>query len=88
MAEKNTLKHHSELTNQFIALANKMKDDGDETAIISAALMASSAIYATYATAGNDGYLQPAGIDKVTDVYKKHLAYTQQFKKAEAEQKK
>lgn len=86
--EKNTQEHHNKLTNQFVALANKMKDDGDDIQIISAALMASSAIYATYATSGNEGYLHQSGIDKVSNAYKENLTFIQQVKKAEQEQKK
>jgi len=85
--EKNTREHHNKLTNQFVALANKMKDDGDDINLISAALMASSAIYATYITSGNEGYLQQSGIDKVANTYKENLAFIQEVKKVEQEEK-
>ena len=83
--EKNTREHHHQLTNQFVALANKMKDDGDDINIISAALMASSAIYVTYVASGNEGYLQQSGIDKVANAYKENLTFIQEVKKTEQE---
>ncbi|MCV6613927.1 MAG: DUF3144 domain-containing protein [Cellvibrionaceae bacterium] len=77
---------HSRYTNQFIELANKLKDEGGEIEIISAALMSASGIYATYTTSGNEGYLHPSGIDKVTQVYKNNLTFIQNLKKAQVEQ--
>lgn len=83
MDNEQTLETHNKLTNEFVALANSMKDQGHDIKLISAALMASSAIYATYSTSGNEGYLHDSGIDKVADIYKKHLAYVQLAKKTD-----
>lgn len=88
METPNSNEHLTRLTNELIALANKMKDEGSDIHIISAALMSSSAIYATYTTSGNEGYLHESGINKVADTYKKTLTSIQQIKKDEVEQKK
>jgi len=51
--------------------------------MVSAALMAASGIYVTYVTAGNDGGLQPSGVDKVVMMYRRNLEHIQERKKAE-----
>lgn len=83
MDNEQKLELHHQLMNQFVDLANSMKDEGHDINLISAALMASSALYATYSSSGNEGYLHESGIDKVAEIYKKHLAYVQQAKKTE-----
>lgn len=75
-----------ELSRRFIELANQMKDEGQEIRRISSGLMQASAIYATYAAAGNAGYLQESGVKKVADVYVNGLRELQNVKKAAAEQ--
>ena len=75
-------KEHNECTNKFIALANELKDEGFETHLVSAALMAASGIYATFITAGNTGGLQPSGVDKVVMMYRRNLEHIQERKKA------
>ncbi len=75
-----------ELSSRFIELANEMKDAGQDIKRISSGLMQASAIYATYAAAGNQGYLQESGVKKVADVYVNGLREIQQVKKAAAEQ--
>ncbi len=77
---------HSQYTAEFIELANKLKDNGGDIEVISAALMSASGIYATYTTSGNEGYLHESGIDKVVEVYKNNLNYIQNLKKAQAEE--
>jgi len=76
---------HSQYTSEFIAVANKLKEAGGDIEVISAALMSASGIYATYSTSGNEGFLHDAGIEKVTEVYKKNLAYIQEIKKSQVE---
>lgn len=76
---------HQNATERFISLANEMKDDGLETNVISAALMSASAIYATYTAAGNNGVLQPSGVDKVAEIYRANLAHIQKRKREELE---
>ncbi len=83
MDDEQKLVLHHQLMNKFVDLANTLKDEGNDINLISAAMMASSALYATYSTSGNEGYLHDSGIEKVGDIYKKHLAYVQQAKKAE-----
>ncbi len=82
MSKSDTELHH-ECLNRFIALANTMKDEGANTAVVSAALMASSAVYATYVAAGNSGALAPSGVDKVVEAYRGNLARVQEMRKAE-----
>lgn len=75
-----------ELSSRLIGLANQMKDEGQDIRRISSALMQASAVYATYAAAGNEGYLQDSGVKKVADVYANGLREIQKAKKAAAEQ--
>lgn len=80
-------KDHDHCTHQFIELANELKDQGQNPQLISAALMAASGIYATYITAGNEGGLQPSGVDKVVMMFRRNLEHIQERKKAENEAK-
>ncbi len=75
------------LTSQFIDLANQLKDKGHQNEKINAALIAASATYSTYLTAGNDGYLKETGVEKVMKVYKRILENIQRAKKADIEAK-
>ncbi len=84
----NNKESHNQCTHEFIALANKMKDEGHDPQLISAALMAASGIYATFITAGNTGGLQPSGVDKVVMMYRRNLEHIQERKKEENEVKK
>ena len=75
---------HDHCTRQFIELANQLNSEkGFDRNLISAALMASSGIYATYVAAGNSGALEPSGVDKVVDLYRRNLEHIQALKKAE-----
>ena len=76
---------HNHCTQKFITLANELKDLGHDPQLVSAALMAASGIYATYVTAGNQGGLQPSGVDKVVMMYRRSLEHIQERKKAENE---
>ncbi len=79
---------HNQATSEFIELANKMVNDrGFDSKLVSAALMAASGVYATFIAAGNQGFLAPGGVDKVTEMYKNNLAYIQNRKKEELEAK-
>jgi hypothetical protein len=75
----------SDVSARFIALANEIKDQGLDPKLISSALMQASAIYATYAAAGNNGFLQDSGVQRVAEVYRKGLAELQKFKRASLE---
>ena len=76
--------NHNLCTNEFIELANKLKKDGYDTKLVSTALMAASGIYATYTAAGNAGALEPSGVDKVVNMYRKNLEHIQERKKKDA----
>ena len=78
---------HSECTNRLISLANELKNEGHSQQLVSAALMAASGIYATFISAGNNGGLQPSGVDKVVLMYRRNLEFIQERKKAERESK-
>lgn len=81
------LQAHNEATQRFIDLANEMKNQGMDTRLVSAALMSASGIYATYTAAGNEGFLQGTGIDKVAAIYKRNLNYIQERKQEELKKK-
>ena len=80
-------KHHY-CTNKFIKLANELKKEELDPALVSGALMAASAVYATYAAGGNDIALEPSGVDKVVAVYRRTLEHHQVLKKNQLMQKK
>lgn len=73
---------HKYCTNKFIELANQLKDEKISTTMVSGALMTASAIYATFVAAGNNGALEPTGVDKVTALYRRTLERHQQSKRA------
>jgi hypothetical protein len=79
---------HRYCTNKFIELANQLKDEKIDPALVSGALMTASGIYATYLAAGNRGALQPSGIDKVVALYRRTLEHHQEVKKAQVQQEK
>jgi hypothetical protein len=76
---------HDHCTRKFIDLANEMQAEGYEPQLISAALMSASGIFATFVSAGNEGGLQPSGVDKVVMMYRRNLEHIQEIKKTQAE---
>ena len=78
---------HMYCTNKFIELANQLKNENIDTTLINGAMMTASGIYATYVAAGNDGALEPAGVDKVVDVYRRTLEHHQTVKRAQIQSK-
>ena len=76
-------KQHQYCTNRFIELANQLKDEKVDPALVSGALMTASGIYATFVAAGNNGILEKSGVDKVVDLYRRTLEQFQKIKKAE-----
>jgi len=74
-------KNHEQAVNEIIELSNKLKNNGSDIQLVSAALMSASAIYSTYAYAGNEGYLQKNGVDKIVRMYDKQLKHIQELKK-------
>ena len=79
--------NHQHCTHKFIDLANELKSEGFDIKLISAALMSASGIYATYTAAGNDGALNPSGVDKVVELYRVNLEHIQSAKKNEVTRK-
>jgi len=77
---------HRYCTNKFIELANQLKDDRIDPALVSGALMTASGIYATFVAAGNRGALEPSGVDKVVALYRRTLEHHQEVKKAQLQQ--
>jgi hypothetical protein len=72
---------HQDCTNRIIELANELKNEGIDPALISGALMTASGIYATFVAAGNNGTLEATGVKKVVDLYQNTLEKFQQIKK-------
>jgi hypothetical protein len=72
---------HKQATNQFIDLANALKNGGIDPTLVSGALMTASSIYATYVAAGNNGALEPGGVDKVVELYRRTLEHFQTVKR-------
>ena len=72
---------HRYCTNKFIELANQLKDEKVDPALVSGALMTASGVYATYVAAGNQGVLQPSGVDKVVAMYRRTLEHHQKAMK-------
>ena len=74
-----------ECVNEFIALANAMKDKGISLQVVSSGLMTASALYAIYTVGGNDGALKQTGIEKLTELFNLELENVQKAKIAQAE---
>jgi hypothetical protein len=68
---------HRYCTNKFIELANQLKDEDINPALVSGAMMTASGVYATYVAAGNQGALEPSGVDKVVALYRRTLEHHQ-----------
>ena len=79
--EQGNRAEYNELVKRFIDLANEMKNSGKSAPMVSAALMSASGVYATYASAGNKGYLKEGGVTKITEVYRRTLMNVQRMKK-------
>jgi len=79
---------HQYCTNKFIKLANELKDENINPVLVSGALMTASGVYATYIAAGNEGALEPGGVDKVVALYRRTLEHHQNVKKAQIQEKK
>jgi len=79
----NERENHDLCTRKFIDLANSLKDEGHPVQLVSAALLAASGIYLTFATAGNAGALEPSGVDKAVAMFRRNLEHIQARKKSE-----
>lgn len=76
---------HDECTARFIDLANAMKDEGLPVNVVSWALMTACGTYATYSVVGNEGGLNPSGVDKITDAFRQNLQNLQALRKRQQE---
>ena len=83
MAEDNAASHQK-CTEKFIDLANAMSEEGMSRELVSAALMSASGLYATYTAAGNEGGLNPSGVEKVVTAYERSLKHIQEVKNKQA----
>jgi len=72
---------HQYCTNKFIELANQFKNEEIDPNLVSGSLMTASAVYATFIAAGNDGALEPGGVDKVVTLFRRTLEHHQKLKK-------
>jgi Protein of unknown function (DUF3144) len=77
----NDAEQHRYCTNKFIELANEFKTEKIDINVISGALMTASAVYATYVASGNNGTLNPSGVDKVMAIYRRTLEHHQDTKR-------
>ncbi len=75
-----SLKDHQASTEKFIALANELTQGGLPAELVSHAMMTASGLFATFTIAGNEGGLNPSGVDKVVDAYRQSLEHIQRVK--------
>lgn len=68
---------------KFIDLANALKEEGMPIKAVNWGLMNASATYSTYSVVGNQGGLNPSGIQKMTSVYQKCLEQITEARKSE-----
>jgi hypothetical protein len=85
--DKASFDEAQELAQKFIDLANEFKNQGRSPQAISGGLMFASCIYATYSVAGNDGYLEAPGVEKIAAVYRRNLSEVQRRKRMLREKK-
>ena len=77
---------HQYCTNKFIELANLLKKEDIDPTMISGSLMTASGVYATFVAAGNNGALEPSGVDKVVSMYRRTLEHHQVVKREQLKQ--
>lgn len=78
-----TTDQHNQAVNRLIEAANELKDKGFDPRVLSAALLSAAGIYTTYVEAGNDGFLQPGGVEKLTEIFRQQLMHIQNLKREE-----
>ena len=69
-----------EAIQQFIDLANEMKNQGVSKEAVSTAFMRACALYSTYVITGNDGALKKSGVEKLQELFGEEVALVQQAK--------
>ncbi len=80
----NEREQHMKAINDFIHFANKMKDDGIPVKVVSSAMLSATAVYASYAVAGNEGALTDSGVEKMKDVFAEKLVQVRDARQQEA----
>ena len=73
---------HKLCTNKFIEVANELRNDDIDPQLVSGSMMTAAAIYATFVAAGNDGALEPSGVEKVVTLFRRTLEHHQELKRA------
>jgi len=73
-----------EAIQQFIDVANEMKNDGVSKEAVSTALMRACALYSTYVVTGNDGALKNSGVEKLQQLVGEESQAVQAAKMASA----
>ena len=73
-----------EAIQQFIDVANEMKNEGVSKEAVSTALMRACALYSTYVVTGNDGALKKTGVEKLQQLFGEELQAVQVAKMASA----
>ena len=71
------------MVDEFITVANRLKDEGNDAELVNAAFMLASGNYATFLAAGNEGYLKEGGVRKIAKAYEHNLTLLQSLKKAQ-----
>ena len=72
--------NQQEAIQQFIDLANDMKNAGLSKELVSTALMRACAVYSTYVVTGNEGALRASGIEKIQQLFGQELETIQKAK--------
>lgn len=75
------MEQFSALVQRLVELCNETKNEGMPVASVNAAMISACATYATYAAAGNNGYLQQTGVDKTVAAFRRQLTHIQKIKK-------
>lgn len=83
----NDQEKHMYCTNKFIELANELKNEDIDVHLVNGSLMTASSIFATFAAAGNQGALEPSGVEKVVGLYRRTLEHHQVNKKRQLQEK-
>lgn len=76
---------HYDAMQRLVELANKLAAEGMPPRVVSAGLMTASCVYATYIEVGNSGSLDEAGVDRIANGYRKHLAHNQKNRQENAQ---
>ena len=84
--ERNANEVQDECTRKFIDLANELKDSGVPVNVVAWSLMTACSMYSIYSVVGNDGGINPSGIDKLTDAFKENLTKVQALRRRNQEQ--